>query len=147
MPLTFEDGKPKARKPKFRTGTFVSQKCQREFLYRSGMEEEFYNLLEEDNDVVSFYAEPFKIPYFWGSEWHQYIPDIRVNFIDGSTQLWEVKPANQTQQEQNKCKWASANNYCENMGWDFIVMTEIGLGKYKTKIKRQRGEDLLNEDA
>jgi hypothetical protein len=139
--------KPTARKTNFRKGSFTSQKCGRDFVYRSGLEEEFFNLLEEDADVESWAAEPFKIPYFWHNEWHNYIPDIRINFVDGSTEIWEVKPANQTDYEQNKCKWAAANNYCSNIGWDFIVMTEVGLGKFKHKIKKQRGElaELLAE--
>jgi hypothetical protein len=136
-----KDGKPKAKVRKFnaRRGTFVSKKCGREFEYKSGLEEEFLNLLEEDTDVETFAYEPFKVPYFWKGEWHNYIPDIRVNYIDGSTELWELKPANQTgpEYEQNQCKWAAANNFCSNIGWDFVVLTEVGLGKYKTKIKKQ----------
>lgn len=136
-----KDGKKaRAKKPSFRSGEFTSRKCGRDFHYRSGLEEEFYNLLEEDHDVENWAAEPFKIPYFWNGAWHDYIPDIRINYIDGSTQIWEIKPANQTQLEQNKCKWAAANNYTSNIGWDFVVMTEVGLGKFKTKIRRQRGE-------
>lgn len=141
-----KDGKSvkMVRKPNFRRGTFTSQKCGRDFLYRSGMEEEFFNLLEEDRDVENWAAEPFKIPYFWG-EWHNYIPDLRLNYIDGSTEIWEVKPASQTDYEQNKAKWAAANNFASNMGWTFIVMTEVGLGKFKMKIKRQRGDLLVEE--
>lgn len=136
-----EGGKKKTRKPSFRQGTFTSKKSGKDFLYRSGMEEEFFNLLEQDNDVTSFYAEPFKIPYFWQGKWHDYIPDLRVNYIDGSTEIWEVKPANQTQYEQNKAKWAAMNDHANNMGWKFVVQTEVGLGKFKTKMKRQQRID------
>ena len=137
-------GKKKAgtRKPKFRTGEFESKKSGALIRYRSGMEEEFYSLLEQDGDVTSFHAEPYKVPYFWRGEWHNYIPDIRVNFIDGSVEIWEVKPANQTAYDQNKAKWASAHNWASNNGWQFQVMTEVGLGKLKSKIKNQR---ILNE--
>ena len=95
-------------------------------------------------DVVCFKYEGIKIPYFFRGEWHNYIPDLRVDFADGSTEIWEIKPANQTQYEQNKCKWASANNFCLNLGWTFVVLTEVGLGKLKTKIKKQQRR-LLNE--
>lgn len=134
-----EGGKKKStRKPKFRQGTFTSKKSGRDFKYRSGMEEEFYNLLEQDRDVASFFAEPFKIPYYYQGKWHDYIPDIRINYIDGSVEIWEVKPANQTQYEQNKAKWAAMNDHAQNMGWDFVVQTEVGLGKLKTKLRRQQ---------
>ena len=83
-------------------------------------------------------AEPFKIPYYWKGKWHDYIPDIRVNYVDGSTEIWEVKPASQTDYEQNKCKWTAMNDHAANMGWRFIVQTEVGLGKFKNKMLRQR---------
>jgi hypothetical protein len=129
--------KKKTRKPKFRSGEFVSDKSGTMIPYRSGMEEEFYSLLEQDVDVSKFAAEPYKVPYFWQGAWHNYIPDIRVDFIDGSTEIWEVKPANQTAQAQNKAKWAAANNWATNHGWTFTVQTEVAIGKLKHKLKKQ----------
>lgn len=138
-----KDGKTKmkVKKLNFRQGEFASAKCGRDFHYRSGAEEEFYNLLEEDVEVVGWDYESLKIPYFWGGDWHNYIPDLIIKFIDGSTEIWEIKPSSQTgpQYEQNQAKWAAANNYAATVGWDFVVQTpEVGLGKYKQKIKNQR---------
>lgn len=135
-----KDGKDKrtTRKPSPRQGTFTSRKMCADYEYKSGMECEFFECLEADLDVEAFKYEDVKVPYFWQGQWHTYIPDLRVKFTDGSTQLWEIKPANQTQFDQNKAKWAAANNYCSNVGWDFVVLTEVGLGKLKTKIKRQQ---------
>jgi hypothetical protein len=133
-----DGSKKKTKKPKFRQGTFTSKKNGRDFIYRSGMEEEFFNLLEQDRDVAGYHAEPFKVPYFWQGKWHDYIPDLRIDYIDGSTEVWEVKPADQTHYEQNRAKWAAMTDHAHNMGWDFIVQTEVGLGKLRTKIKRQQ---------
>lgn len=135
-----KDGKNKrtARKPNFRQGTFTSKKCGIDLEYKSGMECEFFECLEMDLDVESFAYETLKIPYFWKGEWHNYIPDLRINYINGSTDVWEIKPANQTGYEQNQAKWAAANNYCSNCGWDFVVLTEDGLGKLKMKLKQQK---------
>lgn len=131
-------GEKKAtKKPSFRTGSFSSKKSGCDIHYRSGMECEFYELLEADKDVVAFFGEPFKVPYFFQGQWHDYIPDIRINFIDGSTEIWEIKPANQTAYDQNRAKWASMNDHAANHGWGFVVQTEVGLGKLKTKVKRQ----------
>jgi hypothetical protein len=146
----FKPGKPKGtvKRTNARRGTFTSKKCGRDFEYRSGLEEEFFNLLEEDNDVENWAYEPFKIPYYWKNEWHNYIPDLRLNFIDGSTEIWEIKPANQTgpEYEQNQCKWAAATNFCSNLGWIFNVVTEVAKGKIAAKIKRQHGLLRLDED-
>lgn len=138
--------KKKTKKPTFRQGTFSSQKSGCDLTYRSGMEEEFYNLLEQDSDVTSFHAEPFKVPYYFKGKWHDYIPDIRVNFIDGSTEIWEVKPATQTgpEYEQNQAKWAAMNDHAQNYGWQFVVQTEVALGKLRKKVARQR-QQILND--
>lgn len=144
---TGKDGKSekkRTRKPTFRSGTFTSIKCGRDYEYKSGLECEFFECLEADLDVVHFAYEGMKIPYFHKGEWHNYIPDIRVTFADGTVEIWEIKPANQTHYEINKAKWASATNYCSNFGWDFIVLTEVGLGKLKTKLKQQQ-RHLLSE--
>lgn len=140
-----KDGKQKktTRKPTFRHGFFTSKKCGKDFEYKSGMECDFYECLEADLDVVSWAYEPFKVPYFFKGEWHNYIPDLRVNFMDGTSEIWEIKPANQTHYEQNQCKWAAMKVYAENYGWDFSVQNEVGLGKLKAKLKRQQG--LLDE--
>lgn len=132
-------GKKKTRKPNFRKGTFTSKKNGCDIPYRSGTEEEFYNLLEHDGDVESFAAEPFKIPYFFKT-WHDYIPDLRINYIDGSTEIWEIKPASQTgpEYEQNQAKWAAMNDYASNLGWQFVVQTEVALGKLKKKLSRKK---------
>ena len=131
--------KKKTRKPTFRQGTFTSRKSGCDFIYRSGMEEEFFNLLEQDGDVENFHSEPFKVPYFYQGKWHDYVPDIRINYIDGSTEIWEIKPATQTgpEYEQNQAKWVAMNDHAQNMGWRFIVQTEVGLGKLKKKVSRQ----------
>ena len=80
------------------------------------------------------------MPHFWCGEWHEYVPDMKILFSDGSIQIWEIKPANQTDYEQNKCKWASAHNHCEHMGWEFVVQTEQILDTYRWKVQRQLNE-------
>jgi hypothetical protein len=37
------------------------------------------------------------------------------------------------------------NEYAKNMGWNFTVITEVGIDKLRTKIKQQKSS-LLNED-
>lgn len=136
-----KDGKSQkksTRKPNFRKGIFTSNKCGRDFEYRSGMECDFFECLEADLDITYFSYESLKIPYFHKGAWHNYIPDLKVTFADNSIEIWEIKPANQTHYEQNKAKWVAANNYCSNLGWNFVVLTEVGLGKLKSKIKQQQ---------
>lgn len=133
-------GKKKKTRVQAHKGEFESQKNGQIIKYRSNFERDFYEQLESDLDVMSYAGEPFKVPYFWSGAWHEYTPDIRVDFIDGSVEIWEIKPAAQTGEEydQNQAKWVAMNNFAKNMGWQFTVQTEVALGKLKNKIRKQR---------
>lgn len=134
--------KKRTRKPAAQSGYFTSHKMKRDFHYRSRMECNFYECLEVDEDVLYYEAEPFKIPYMFNGEWHNYIPDIRVHYADNTDQIWEVKPDYQTDYDINKAKWSSANSHCQGLGWDFVVQTEDALKSYREKIKRQQNRKL-----
>lgn len=133
--------KKKTKKPSFREGNFVSQKMNgAELHYRSGYECEVYELLDMDKDVAAFYAEPFKVPYCYKGEWCDYVPDLRIQYLDGRVEIWEIKPANQTGYEKNKAKWSAMNEHAKHHGWQFTVITEVGIGKLKSKVKSQQIE-------
>ena len=139
----FKNGKKKARKPKFRDGYFESKKNNANLHYRSGYECEVYELLEQDEEIKSFSVEPYKVPYLHNGEWHEYVPDLRVNFHDGRVEIWEIKPSTQTNLPQNKDKWRAIKPYAEGLGWEFKVITETEIGKLRVKVKRQ--QPFLNE--
>lgn len=130
--------KKKKTRVNVRTGHFPSKKMNEDLYYRSGLEADFYKCLEEDPDIKTYKIEPFKVPYFWQGEWHNYIPDILVEFIDGVKEIWEVKPGVRTNDEQNLAKWNSADAQAKNIGWRFVVQTEVGLDKYRAKLKKKR---------
>jgi len=127
-----KDGKLKQRKPKFREGYLVSVKNGgKEMHYRSGYECEVYECLEAMPNVIQYDVEPFKVQYFFEGETHEYNPDLSILYDDGRIEVWEIKPANQTHLPRNNAKWAACNQYCQQRGWEFIVMTEVGIGKLK----------------
>lgn len=131
----------KTKKPRFRDGYIISNKNGgKEFHYRSGMECEVMECLEAIPEIMAYDVEPFKkgIPYLYKGKVHNYFPDLSIKFIDGKVEIWEIKPASQTDLEVNECKWAAANKYCEARGWEFIVVTEVGLGKLKKMAKRAK---------
>jgi DNA-directed RNA polymerase subunit RPC12/RpoP len=138
----FKSGKKKTRKPKFREGYFESKKNNCSLHYRSGYECEVYELLEQDGDVVTFAVEPYKVPYYHEGKWLEYIPDLRVNYMGGKVEIWEIKPSTQTRLEKNKDKWKAMEVYAEKLGWQFKVITETEIGRLRVKIKQQR---LINE--
>jgi hypothetical protein len=135
------DGKAKTRKPNFREGYFLSNKMNKEFKYRSGMECAFYECLEAIPEVIGYDVEPLKIPYLFEGQSHNYFPDIMIKFSTGETEIWEVKPASQTSLPLNEAKWSAATIYCKARNWEFIVMTEQALSKLKkrARLNRQQG--------
>ena len=127
----------KTRKPKFKQGKYESAKTGKVLTYRSGLEERLYKILDRHDEVVSFYSEPFHIDYIHKGQAHKYIPDLIVHFMDGTRAVWEVKPANQTDLEQNKNKWRAAEQACKVRGWGFEVFTEQRINKLELEVKRQ----------
>jgi len=130
--------KMEVRKPKFREGYYESTKMKKSFHYRSGYEIRIYECLDSDVEVTSFDVEPFEIPYIHKGKAHKYIPDLIVRYNDGHVEVLEIKPASQTLLEVNQDKWYAANSACQTRGWNFVVITEVGIDKWKAKIKNQR---------
>lgn len=129
--------KIRTRKPNFKEGYFHSQKNGgKDMYYRSGYERDVYQCLEIDDDVKAFTAEPFRIPYYFNNEWHNYTPDLKLEYVDGVVDIWEIKPATQIEAEQNKAKWKSMNAYAEQYGWNFTVITETGINLLKRKVRQ-----------
>lgn len=138
-----KDGKLKQRKTRFREGYLISTKNGgKEMHYRSGMECDVYECLEALPEVVSYTVEPFKVQYTFNGEVHDYNPDLSIIFDDGHTEIWEIKPANQTHLPINTAKWAACNHHCQSRGYAFMVLTEVGMGKLKQKIKNMNQKPL-----
>ena len=139
-----QKGAPKGkknRKPTFREGHFVSIKNGgKEFYYQSSYECEVLEYLEQIPEVIAYDAQPLKqgIPYFYKGDQHHYFPDVSLQFADGHIEMWEIKPASQTSLPLNEAKWDAAKIYCQSRGWNFIVVTEVGIGKLKKLAKRAK---------
>ncbi len=124
-------------------------------VYRSLWERRVMTSLDENPNVLKWSSEEHIVPYKSpvDNRYHRYFPDfvIRVRDRDNkiSTKMLEVKPHNQTQQPKshigkarpsrkylneviqytiNSSKWAAAKDYCEDRGWEFVILTERELG-------------------
>ena len=145
--ISTKNGKMNTKKPHFREGFMVSNKNGRELHYRSGMECEVYELLERWDEVHKFEEEPFAVKYAHLGIEHDYFPDLRITYKDGSVEIWEVKPSSQTQIAMNKSKWSACNSYCMARSWRFMVLTEKGLRKLRDKISKQEREKKILSEA
>lgn len=126
-------------KPNFEEGYLTSFKNAKQLHYRSGYEKQVYMLLEEKNDVAKYEVEPkdCMCKYWFNGKYRKYWPDLKVIFTDGHTEIWEIKPSNQTDLEQNKAKWDACAEYVGRRGYSFSVKTEQGINKLKKMILEQ----------
>jgi hypothetical protein len=123
-------GTKKRKKLKFEEGYLISTKNHgMPMHYRSSYERKIYECLEKLPRVVSYRVEPFYVPYFYGTKHRKYYPDIKVDFVDGAVEIWEVKPSKQTSSKQNRAKWEACVEYCNPRGWKFVVKTEKGIAQ------------------
>ena len=75
------------------TGRYYSGKNKKHVTYRSSYELRFFQMLEEDADVVSYEVETIKIPYKdFDNKYKNYIPDVMVLRQNGNIEVCEIKP-------------------------------------------------------
>lgn len=116
-------------------------------IFRSDWERRFMEYLDTKANVIEWSSEELHIWYkspFDGRK-HRYFPDFKVvlRMSDGTTKtkLIEVKPKAQTKEPKkkkvtrayvtevvtwgvNQAKWAAAEEYCADKGWEFQIITE-----------------------
>ena len=120
-------------------------------IYRSRWELMFMSNLDSRPDVIQWSSEEIIVPYRspLDNKTHRYFPDfwVKAKQVDGTIKecLIEIKPFYQTQKPKvtknanrniseaktyaiNSTKWDYARAYCEQRGWEFIVVTEKDLG-------------------
>lgn len=104
-------------------GHFDSEKNKRELYFRSSYEKRAFELLEEDDRVVRYEVEPFKIEYVSDKGIKRnYVPDILTYYDDGSVLLIEVKP--EVFIKARDPKYIAAQHYCRALGYAFVFWSE-----------------------
>jgi len=98
-----------------------------EVYLRSSFESAVARSLDEDDDVVSWVHEPFRLPYMFDGSIHNYVPDFLVFFRD-CTELWEVKPKMLTETVQNIAKREVATAWCTSNKTTYRDVTEDDIG-------------------
>ena len=122
-------------------------------VYRSSWELRVMKWLDSQPDVIWWSSEELIIPYVSpiDNKKHRYFPDFisQMRKKDGSvmTYVIEVKPDAQTKMPTqkrktkrfiseaatyavNQEKWRAADKFCQEHGWQFLVITEKHLGLY-----------------
>jgi macrodomain Ter protein organizer (MatP/YcbG family) len=122
-----------------------------DIVYRSNWELRVMKWLDENSSIIWWSSEELIIRYKSPIDQriHRYFPDfvIHTRKKDGNekTMVIEIKPYKQTQKPTqkrktktyleeaktyivNQEKWKAADIFCQEHGWQFIVLTEKDLG-------------------
>lgn len=120
-------------------------------VYRSSWELYVMKYFDDHPNVIFWASEEVFVPYFnpVDQKMHRYFPDfiVKMQRKDNTvmTYMIEVKPFSQTQQPErkrktkkfiqesvtyviNQSKWKAADEFCQEHGWKFQILTEKELG-------------------
>lgn len=113
----------------YKTGYFLSQKNNCNIYYASSYELRAYEILEQLNAVKSFGRCRFSIDYINpnDAQMHKYLPDVLVEYNDGSKQIIEIKPSNLLANETVMAKASAAQTHCDANDLNYTIWTEKDL--------------------
>lgn len=79
--------------------------------------------LDARDDVASWDYESFRISYVYDNHKRWYVPDFTVKFIDGRSEVWEIKPKEFILSERNVLKTKAAEDWCSENESKYVIMT------------------------
>jgi hypothetical protein len=139
-------GKYKVKNPEKYKGDPTS------IIWRSLWERKYMKYLDDNSNILEWSSEEF---YIWykspiDNRQHRYFPDffVKEKYSDGSVKkyLVEIKPKKQTapptkpqrqtkkyisevyEYAKNQSKWEAAKEWCDDRGYEFVILTETELG-------------------
>ena len=131
---------------KAKRGVHLSPKSTEPIHYRSSWELEFASWMDVQENIISYSYEPFSIVYVSNiktGRTRRYFPDFKVDYVDGTTRLIEIKPKKKLTNVTNVKKFLAASLYCAERRIVFQVLTEEhlrALGLLKRKSVTRRGK-------
>jgi len=108
------------------TGKFPSLKLGRMVQFESLLELDFIHLLEYDPTVTHYEEQPLTIEYQFDGKTRRYTPDFHVTRSKNHT-LVECKPDRFVDTDENQRKFAVAEAWCAERGWQFQVATAAAI--------------------
>lgn len=110
------------------SGHHVSPKLVTAVFFRSSWEEALFKHLDVSATVKTYAVEPIKISYTYNNNRRWYVPDVLVEYVDGSKRLFEVKPAEFVNNEKTRLKSAAAIEWCkQNNVQSYEILTKQDL--------------------
>lgn len=127
---------------RYRSGLFRSEKCGREIQYESALELCFVEQLEANPQVVFFWDQPVKIPYWRGRRKVGYTPDYGIYLTSGHVVLVEVKELSEMLDYRVQQKTEALMEFCARRGFGLLLTDgrhtpkDLQKGKANRKLER-----------
>jgi hypothetical protein len=122
--------KKRRRKSHYHTGIYVSTKTGQICKHRSGWERSYMQYLDAEPSVKTWSYESFTIDYVSNKKTQRirhYIPDFKVEYVNGDTVIVEIKPSRRLTKPTVKKKMAAAVIWCGAHGVALKIVTEVDL--------------------
>lgn len=108
-------------------GRFPSLKMQRMVSFESTIERDYAYVLDFEPEVTSFSEQPLTLEYVAANQVRRYTPDFEVVRTNQRHGLVECKPQQLIHTDDNQRKFAAAQAWCAERGWQFEVVTDTQL--------------------
>lgn len=107
----------------------VSSKTGRKTLAESSLEYLRMEAIDKDESVASWGRCLHRIPFTDpNGKARHYIPDLTIEYRNGSTHIEEVKPISRLSDQMTQSKIAAAINWCSDRGLIFRIISEKDVG-------------------
>lgn len=132
--------------PRYKSGTFYSEKCKRWIQYESGLELSFIMQLEQLKNVLFYYEQPVKIPYRRGRRKQTYTPDFGVYLDTKEFVLVEIKNLTNMLDDRVQMKAEALLRFCSLKGFGLLFFDgKDTFGKLlKIRTNRKLEKAILN---
>jgi len=120
-PEGFDRKRSISKNGKGNAGEFYSNKMSRLVEYESELEKNFFQWLEQLDEVDFYQEQPFVIPYNYEGRQYLYYPDALVVLRNGKALVVEIKPIFGMALSINLVKWSALKKFCIDKGFGLLI--------------------------
>lgn len=117
---------------RYNSGVFFSTKCNRNIQYESGLELDFIQQLEKNDEILFYWEQPVKVPYRRGKAKDVYTPDFALYLRTKEIVLVEVKTLTDMLDYRVQMKMEGLLHFCSKRGFGLLFTDgKEDLGKFR----------------
>lgn len=138
----FQPQRKVSEHPRYKSGVYYSEKCNRWIQYESGIELDFILQLEQMKNVLFYFEQPVQIRYRRGKRSQTYTPDFGVYLNTKEFVLVEIKSLPDMLQDRVQTKVEALMGFCSRKGFGLLffdgryTFDKLLKGKSNRKLER-----------